>query len=143
MWPLRLCHYLLLIFLIFIFPFVSFFIIRIFLTVINEAIIFVTVLRVVFFIIRKVVLFDVSVNFIFHVLGFFPFFDKTDNNTDNALSEIRVDVMEDFLIKKFMILKEKFHFIFWVLLLKFIFDHNKFLHKSEKYEFEIFSFSGF
>lgn len=143
MWPLRLCHDFLLIFLVLLFFLISSFIVRVFFTVINKTVIIVAVLRIVFLIIGKVVLLNISGDLIFHILSFFPFLKKIDNNTDDTLPEIFVNVLENLFIKKFVVLKEEFHFIFWVIFLKLVFDHDKFLDKSEENQFEILSLCGF
>jgi len=140
---LRLCHNFLFIFLVLFFLLISPFIVRVLFAVINETVIIITVLRINFFIIREVVLLNISCDLIFHILSFFPIFEKIDNNTDDTLPEVFVNVLENLLVKKFVVLKEKFHFIFRVLFLKFVFDRDKFLHKSEENQFEISSFIGF
>ena len=141
--PLGLCHDFLLIFLVLLFLLISSFIVRVFFTVINKTVIIVAVFRIVFFIIRKVILLNIGGDLIFHVLSFFPFLEKIDYNTDDTLPEIFVNVLENLFIKKFMVFKEKFHFVFRVLFLKLVFDHDKFLNKSEKNKFEILSLCGF
>jgi len=118
MWPLRFSHNFLFFILVSISLFISPLVVRILFTVINEtAIVIITVFKIVIFVLWKVVLLNICLNLIFGILRFFPLFNESNNNTDNALPEVFIDVLKNFLVKQFMILKEEFHFILRVLFL--------------------------
>lgn len=101
MWPKWLILNLLLIFLIFlvlVFSFISPLIVRILITIVYEAVIIVIFLWIMVLVLRNIILLNISGYLIFHVLLFFPFFEKSDHHTNDILPENLVNILKDLFI---------------------------------------------